>query len=178
MDKKRANPRWIKLIVMILTISAMIHTGYSFYNLSGHNSQGGISGNSISDDSQKTISGISINEKIILGAEWLLVASVFLISILGGRMELKTIDEVIVTPKKTKSNISKTDLDSMYEILKEKKALRIKTLAKYFKVDERTIAEWARVLEEANLVTVHYPIIGDPQIILNEGVNNEEPPKA
>ena len=62
----------------------------------------------------------------------------------------------------------------MYEILKEKKKLKVKTLSKYFKVEEKTILEWARVLEEANLLTVHYPTVGDPQIIINEVANTDE----
>ena len=170
MNKKRANMKWLKLVTVILSIAVLAHTFYSFQS----SITGTISGKAIVDNSDETSSKPDFTQRIILSAEWLLVISIFIINLINAKMELKSIDEVIVTPKKTREGISKTDIDSMYEILKEKKRLKLKTLAKYFKVEEKTILEWARVLEEANLLTVHYPTVGDPQIIINEVANTDE----
>ena len=166
--------KWLKLVAAVLTIAVLAHTYYSFYGSAGQEFSGGISGKTIIEELKETGADMNFSKKIILSGEWLLVISIFIITLIKAKMELKTIDEVIVTPKKTRAGISKTDIDTMYEILKEKKKLKIKTLAKYFKVDDATILEWARVLEEANLLTVHYPTIGEPQVILNEEAKQNE----
>ena len=168
MVKKRANMKWLKLIAIILTVGVLAHTYYLYGS-----AEKGISGRATENIEKADINSDWI-KKIILSGEWLLVISIFIITLLKAKMEIKAVDEIIVTPKKTKSNISKTDLDLMYEIIKEKKKLKIKTLAKYFKDEESTITEWARVLEEANLLMVHYPTVGEPVVILNEEVKQNE----
>ena len=99
---------------------------------------------------------------------------IFLRLLIQAKMEFKEYDIEIIK-EKTKPEISNTDLDILYNLLKEKKKLQVKALAIYFKVEESTIIAWARILEEANLLTIHYPNFGHPILILVEEVITNEP---
>ncbi len=87
-------------------------------------------------------------------------------------MEIHPVEQAVFTKLKSPRGIAQTDLDLMYELTKEKKAVKINALSNYFKVDDKTIIEWARILEEANLVSLNYPAVGEPQIVINEEVKN------
>ena len=175
MIKKRANTKWLKLVAEIITLLVLTHTFYIFYSSNKQELQVGISGSTVTEETSEASTNLATNKRLILGGEWLLVISILIVTLIKAKMELQTVvDEVIITPQKTRPSISRTDIDSMYDIVKEKKRLKVRTLAKYFKVDDNTILEWARVLEEENLITVHSPTIGDPQIILNEEVKQDE----
>ena len=70
---------------------------------------------------------------------------------------------------------SETDLDVLYRLLQEKKVLKLSAIYQIFKVGKDTALEWCTILEEANLVTIHYPTIGDPKVMLTEkGGENEQ----
>lgn len=67
---------------------------------------------------------------------------------------------------------NKTDLDALYEKLKEKKRLKIKDIAKSFNVNEEIVMEWGRILENSNLVSINYPRFGSPELSIE--VKNEK----
>ena len=175
MEKKRRHSKLIKLVAIVMTVAVLSHTYYSFYSKNSESFQGGLAGNVITEDADKVAdTNLKIKDKVILIGEWLLVISLMVISVLKEKMEIKVTDEILITPKKTRLGISKTDIDSMYELIKEKKAIKVKALAKYFNVSNETILEWGRVLEEANLIKVHYPAFGDAILLINEEVPHAE----
>ncbi len=175
MEKKRESSKALKLVVAVIILVALTHTYYTFESQNNSSFQGGLTGKVITDDADdEADANLKLKDKIILISEWLLVVSIIAISILKERMEIKVNDETIITPKKTRIGISKTDIDSMYDLIKEKKAIKVGNLAKYFKVDNNTILEWGRVLEEAKLIRVHYPTIGEPVLLINEEVIHAE----
>lgn len=55
-----------------------------------------------------------------------------------------------------------TPLDELLELVIDKGSIKLADAAKKFKVKERQIEEWARILEEHELIEVHYPTIGKP----------------
>jgi len=179
MKKKRSHVGRAILIILTLAILVSTHLYYFLGNpfdlklLSG-----GISGQAIAEKITENINGkkieINFKERIILGAEWILVIMIFLRLLIQAKMEFKEYDIEIIK-EKTKPEISNTDLDILYNLLKEKKKLQVKALAIYFKVEESTIIAWARILEEANLLTIHYPNFGHPILILVEEVITNEP---
>ena len=116
---------------------------------------------------------INLKEKIILGAEWIIVIMILLKLLIQSKAELKEY-EVTITHEKIKRGITNTDLDTLYSLLKEKKKIPVKALAIYFKVEESTIISWARILEEANLLTIHYPNFSHPILVLTEEVVTNE----
>ncbi len=64
------------------------------------------------------------------------------------------------------SNIS-TGVDSLLELLKEKKSLSLEEAAKILKVDENIVESWAKFLEESGDVSINYNLL-TPYISLNE----------
>ena len=61
------------------------------------------------------------------------------------------------------SEESKTDLDTLYNILKDKKQLRTSSIAKLFKVNKETALNWCKILESGNLAVLDYSS-GDPVV--------------
>ncbi|MBS3083453.1 hypothetical protein J4423_01470 [Candidatus Pacearchaeota archaeon] len=178
MKKKRKHVGRAILIILTLAILVSTHIYYFLGNpfdlklLSG-----GISGQAIAEKITENINEkkieISFKEKIILGAEWILVIMIFLRLLIQSKAELKEY-EVVITKEKIRQGASNTDLDTLYNLLKERKKLSVKSLAIYFKVEESTIISWARILEEANLLTIHYPNFGHPILILTEEVTTND----
>jgi len=58
-----------------------------------------------------------------------------------------------------------TTIDKMYNMVTKKKVVRINdALAKHLGVSKTQVEEWSMILEEHNLVELHYPAIGDPEL--------------
>ena len=53
-----------------------------------------------------------------------------------------------------------TGLDQLYQVIRDKKTIRIDAAAKALQVDEGTIETWANILEKQNLVKIRYPSFG------------------
>ena len=66
-----------------------------------------------------------------------------------------------ISLKKTKAQ---TDLDIFYNIIKEKKKINIAVIAKYFNIGEEKALEWAKILENEEMVTIDYPFLNNPEI--------------
>lgn len=171
MVKKKEGNRAFKLVASLLTLAVLAHTLYSLYSANNYTFSG-ISGKIISEDIDEE-SAINLKHRIILAGEWLLIIVIFMVSLIRAKMEVRGVEQVIVTKIKTPKGIARTDLDMMYDLVKEKKAIKVNVLAKYFNVNDKTIIDWARILEEANLVRINYPAIGEPQIVINKEEMND-----
>jgi len=68
---------------------------------------------------------------------------------------------------------AQTTIDIFYNLLKEKKSLTTGTIAKAFKITKDQALEWAKILEEHNLVLIEYPAFADPEIKI-AGYNEEK----
>ena len=176
MKKKRSHVG--RAILITLTIIILISTNLYYLFDKPLSDLGlfssGISGKAIMENISSAEIEINFKEKIILGAEWILAVMIFLSLLIQSKAELNEY-EVSITHEKIKQSISNTDLDILYNLLKEKKKIPVKALAVYFKVEESTIISWARILEEANLLTIHYPSFGHPILTLTEEVVTNEP---
>jgi hypothetical protein len=58
-----------------------------------------------------------------------------------------------------------THFDALYNIVEKKGRVKISILSQYFGVDRKKIEEWAGILEEHNLLKMHYPAVGEPELI-------------
>ena len=76
--------------------------------------------------------------------------------------------------KKHKKTSPETDLDLLAELLNEKKVLRLKMIAKIFKITEKVAMDWCKILEEEKIAKINYPLVGDPKIILIKEEKNEK----
>ena len=166
----------VGIIIPILILVAVIHsmlqltifgTGISSFN------EAGISGFSIGKlkvgEGFKNNGSISLVSKIIIALEWALLISSIIFVLIKNKREMK---EEIENTKLPKIKISKsektTELDTLYNLIKEKKHLRLSTIAKIFKVKKEIALNWARTLESGNLVKISYPKFGEPEVFLNE----------
>lgn len=59
-------------------------------------------------------------------------------------------------------NIIETGVDKLLEIVEEKKNVTLKNIADELNLDGKIIEEWASILEEHDLIDMHYPIFGKP----------------
>ncbi len=65
------------------------------------------------------------------------------------------------TEQQSRSKIN-TSLDSLLELIMASGSIKVSDAAKKLRVKDKQIEEWARVLEEHNLIEIHYPTFGKP----------------
>jgi len=61
-----------------------------------------------------------------------------------------------------------TDIDKLYRIISKNGMVRVTDAAKTLKVPKSKIEEWGRILEEHELIMLHYPPFGEPVLILRK----------
>lgn len=62
----------------------------------------------------------------------------------------------------------RTDMDTLYEILKKHKKVSVTDIAKSFSVEKDLVLEWFKILESGDLAEIYYPGFGDPVLKLKE----------
>lgn len=67
-----------------------------------------------------------------------------------------------------------TPLDTLYDLLKEKKIMKVEDIATHFNVNRELVMEWGKILEAGELATINAPRIGKPTIQI-AGYGGEEP---
>ncbi|ODS42664.1 MAG: hypothetical protein MSIBF_05010 [Candidatus Altiarchaeales archaeon IMC4] len=80
------------------------------------------------------------------------------------RQRMKSVGE---EPEKEKpeGTMVKTSIDALYELVKKYKQVKInEALVRKLSVSKVQIEEWAMILEEHNLLELHYPTFGEPEI--------------
>ncbi len=58
-----------------------------------------------------------------------------------------------------------TDLDRLYQILVERGKISFNEITKAFNVTKEQAEEWGKILKEQDLVTIHYPPFGEPELL-------------
>jgi predicted transcriptional regulator len=72
--------------------------------------------------------------------------------------------------KKVPKNISitkgtyETDIDIFYKLVEQHGPITISAIAKHFKMSKKKIEEWADILEEEEMIRIHYPPVGDAEL--------------
>ena len=165
----------IALITLIAIVHIILHVALFGTGIRGfYNS--GVSGFSIGQFSQQTVietktDFLNISRTIII-TEWSLLIILIVTTIIKGKKDLKKELQHVQLKEKHSIEEHKTDLDVLYDILKEKKHLHLQTIAKIFKVDIDVAKNWCQILVAGNLATLEYPRFGDPELILNEEEND------
>ena len=172
MEKKRLFAILIPILFLIgishLILQLTIFgTGISNFN------EAGISGFSIGKlklgEELKSNSSISPISKWLIAMEWALLIFSMSFVLIKNKMEMKKeIESTKLPPKKVSKFHKTTELDMLYSLIKEKKHLRLSTIAKIFKVKKEIALNWARTLESGNLVKISYPKFSEPEVFLNE----------
>jgi len=140
------------------------------------------------ENSYFTLSGMAIKEvpEIFFGLEInfimlaLIVSVIFIILIIfllykkvlrNKENKITKNDYQIIKYKKTKAG---TDFDILYNLLKDKKSMRIGTVSHIFNISKEKSLEWARILENHNLVMIEYPTFSDPIIKIDNKESEEK----
>jgi len=168
---KEERPVLLKTILVVIVFLVVEAAAFLYFM-----APGGMSGFSIVDVSE-AYSKFYPHSKIFLIIQWaiLVVLLVFVyfknIGIHKRNKEIKSVNLKSAVGK------SKTNLDALYLILKERKTLSVKTASKLFNIKTDLGMEWARILEAGDLVTIDYPGIGSPLIKIVEEEKLEEEQK-
>jgi hypothetical protein len=75
--------------------------------------------------------------------------------------------EIVKEPEFT-GEVLKTNIDRLYDLIKLKNIIRVRTASKALGISYDMVEEWARVLEDNDMVKLHYPTFGEPVIILRK----------
>jgi len=82
--------------------------------------------------------------------------------------DLSLIDDKILDdiPYRLSGNTKslKTGIDGLYSLIRDKKNMTAAKAAKSLKVKENIIVEWARIMEEHEMLRIHYPVFGKPSL--------------
>ena len=60
--------------------------------------------------------------------------------------------------------VIETDFDVLYKLVLQKSKMKISEVAKTFKIDKKKAEEWVTILDEHDLIKIHYPAMGEPEI--------------
>jgi len=168
MENRGGKATLFGIAASIIGIVAIIHTLFYFspFLLGGRH----VSGFAFIEPARlDEAQGLSKFSPISLGmiiAEW----AILIIIMVKGRVHRISMSagEIgkIISHNKSTSSVSKTDLDILYEALKEKKEISLPEIARAFKVEKSIAMDWAKTLEDSNLATIEYSRMGEASLKL------------
>ncbi len=172
MKKKRIFHVLLTLLILLAILHTIFHFSVFGTGLPNLNEKG-ISGlivgeTNIGESIRNNYASLSPTSKIIIILEWEIIIAAFIFIYVRNKIEMKKEVASVSRPQKYKTSKKSTDLDALYNLLKEKKHLRLSTITKVFKINKDIALDWARTLENAGLIEIHYPRIGEPELVLNE----------
>ena len=124
---------------------------------------------------QKKITKKHISTKIKLFLSFLIIGGTFSYIFQHIYIYIPTIASLLLTiiflKKKQKTQkISQnkktytTEFDRLYDLVKINKTIKISAISKIFKIRKKEAEDWARILEEHELIDLHYPLLGEPEL--------------
>jgi hypothetical protein len=164
--KKRSTI--LKTVAIIFVIALIVQSFFYIIAVQSQRQGKNISGLAMMEN--LSLSPLSTQTRIIIGAQWMIVIIIIIVSLVKGRLRLeKDLKKgIFKAQNKFKKEKPETDLDILYEMLKEDKVLRMTAISKIFRVPKETAIEWCKILESGELAEIRYPTVGDPKIVLSE----------
>lgn len=165
MVAKEGKPIFFQ-ILSIASIVIILNLAFLIYKSGGLSN--GITGFSIKTnitDSFKSLSGFF---QVFIIIEISFVCLILLMAFIRDKNIKKTRKKTIELHIQKNTDKNKTDLDTLFDALKEKKELNISAIETAFGVDKDTVLEWGKILESAELASIEYPGFSEPVIKLNE----------
>ncbi len=78
--------------------------------------------------------------------------------------ETKLIPKNLKFNIKTSGRITETDFDRLVNIVNQAETVKLSTVAKMFNITEKKAEEWGKILESHELLIMHYPAFGEPEL--------------
>jgi hypothetical protein len=145
-------------MLLVNTVLFMFNYGYSQ----------GISGFAVKEIVSNA-SQMPLVSKIILLVQWGLLLLLLLYAGLKDSVIISQRREIRGIHLHRNQSKERTDLDVLYDVLRQKRRLRITTIAKAFKVEEEVATEWGKILESGGLAELDYPGFGKPVLRFAKG---------
>ncbi|MBI2045124.1 hypothetical protein HYT23_03635 [Candidatus Pacearchaeota archaeon] len=153
-----------RLLILGVILIAIFGIDLLFYF--NNNETGGVVSGFFIKGLDKQSFGINLSLIAFIG-QWIILLSIVIFAyarFLKGRKN----EEALIQTKKIKisEGKSETPMDSLYKILEENGFLHLEAIAKTFSIPKEKALEWAKILEEDDLVSIEYPAFSDPEITL------------
>lgn len=174
---KEEKPVFFRVFLIVFLLF-LVSTGLYAHKLGVRFSfSNGLTGNSIKDVIVNAKDSLSPLSKGLIIAEWiLLLLALFIVYFKDKGVKRNTNELTGVDFEKIQKHAT-TDIDTLYEILKQTKKIRISTIEKRFKISKELAMEWAGILESSNLGMIDYPGFGEPVLTLKEKHKKEDKDK-
>ncbi len=62
------------------------------------------------------------------------------------------------------TGVTETAFDKLVDYVNEKETVKISQIAKIFKISAKEAEDWGKILQNHNLLHVHYPTFGEPEL--------------
>lgn len=175
MVAKEGKPIFLK-VLLICSVIVLLNIGYFAYTIV--NTHQKIVGFSINENISQSYNSLSFPTKIFMIFQWVAILFILFYAAFRDRVIQKIKNENTDLHIETSLNRNNTDLDVLYEILKDKKQIPISAISKSFNVNKDIAMEWCKILESGGLVSVTYPGFSEPFVRINEkGIKNISPEK-
>jgi len=150
------------LIVFSIVVLIAVGNVLIYFN----ETKAGVSGLSIMEISNR-VKSLDFST-IAFIAQWILILAIVLVFYIKFLKRKKAEDKngASIKVERERGKKSTTDLDELYELLTERKNLKISVISKSFKVDKDKALEWGKILEEHNLASIEYPAFSEPELII------------
>ncbi len=132
-------------------------------------------------NSQSTMSGMAVSNLpmglnvslIAFILQWVVLLLIIIFAytkfLKHRKEEEEKIQHLIIPSPKSKAE---TNIDVLYNFLKQEKSLSIGAISKIFNITKETALEWGKILEDNDLAIIEYPAFADPEINIKEEEGN------
>jgi len=188
METKEGRPIFLKvfsivLVVILLNFIYLVYrsgtishltTGFSISDISNITT-----GFSIKESVVDSYSSLSVYSKVFMISLWFFLFFFLTFAVFRDVTLGKKKNEEIDIHIKRNSNENKTDLDLLYDIIKNNKELPISAISKSFGIKKEAALEWCKILESGDLVSISYPGFSESIVRINEKeIENIAPKKS
>jgi len=157
MKSKRFFPKAVLIALFIIVLNISV-----FAVIYRENFSKGFSGMAVKKVATDAYEDTSPLSKTLLIVQGILIFSFLITVFVKDRSVSKVGRELKGIDINKVSENSKTDLDTLYRILQEKKVLGISSITSTFKISKETAMDWCKTLEAGNLASIDYPGMGEP----------------
>ena len=159
--QKERKPLFFKIILLAITMF-FLDIGIVVFN----NYKSNMTGFSINNLSSLSSLSFSFGFKVFVIFQW-----IFVILFLVYAKQRDWYIEATEPPLEINKDVSKnkTDLDVLYDLLREQKEIKISKITKTFNISRELALEWGKILESGDLATLNYPGFGEIVLKIKEG---------
>jgi len=173
MENKRVKTGRVFLFIILFFLANL--GSFVYENRDSLFLSGGITGNSIANTFNSGLGDMDLVSRVFLISQWTLLFLTLLIAAYKNRKVKKLEKETIKVRLNKDKQKNQTDLDTLYDILKQKKGMKLSVIAKTFKINKDIALEWGKILESGGLAEIDYPGFGEPTIRIKQ--ESEETPE-